>query len=156
ILFVTLFLASTLAVHADLIDNVCKTTVKPRFCETELRSNPRSRGANLSLLGQIAIAKASVATKSAIAAANAAKNKKNAEIIDTCVETFGDAIDNLKECKVLIKTHGAKNDLQTKASAAYTDAGTCDDEFGDSEPANLKAASQRAQDLISVLLAVAN
>ncbi|KAL3624459.1 hypothetical protein CASFOL_031127 [Castilleja foliolosa] len=79
------------------------------------------------------------------------------EIADTCVETSHDAIDNLNECIGYLKKldKSSIDDLKTKASAALTDVGTCDDEFGSGEPANLKAANKKTQDFISALLSLA-
>ncbi|KAL3624458.1 hypothetical protein CASFOL_031126 [Castilleja foliolosa] len=79
------------------------------------------------------------------------------EIADTCVETSNDAIDNLNECIGYLKKldKSSIDDLKTKASAALTNVGTCDDEFGSGEPANLKAANKKAQDFISALLSLA-
>ncbi|GER30043.1 plant invertase/pectin methylesterase inhibitor [Striga asiatica] len=53
----------------------------------------------------------------------------------------------------------AVGDLQTKASAALSDVATCDDEYegsGRPEPAKLKAATAKAQGIISILLVIAN
>ncbi|KAL7154951.1 hypothetical protein ABFS83_03G039100 [Erythranthe nasuta] len=143
--------------EADLIGTVCAKSVNPSLCTNILRSDPRARTADLRGLGQISVEKAKAATQDTISAAKSVggSGKPAAE---TCVSVCGDAIDNLNQCSAYLKASGRARigDLQTKGSAALTDVSTCDDEFGDSEPANVKQASRKAQDIIDMLLVVAN
>ncbi|KAI3465247.1 hypothetical protein Pfo_021910 [Paulownia fortunei] len=158
-LFASLSLAFLLCVcQADLIADVCSKSVNPSLCTQVLTSDPRSRGADLRGLGQIIIEKAKAATQDTINVAKSVSGGGNEQKSSTCVETCGDAIDNLNQSSSLLKASGGRSisDLQTKGSAALTDVSTCDDEFGESEPAKLKDASRRAQDLIDVLLVIAN
>ncbi|KAL8490179.1 hypothetical protein ACS0TY_025910 [Phlomoides rotata] len=156
----SLFLLASLALaflcncQADLISDVCSIAINPSLCTQTLRSDPRSRGANLKGLGQIAIVKAEAATQNAIRVVKSFSGKFKA-IVDTCVETFNDAIGDLKESSQALKA-GNKGDVQTRGSSALTNAGTCDDEFGGKEPPRVKAASKTAQDIIGILLAIAN
>ncbi|PIN11602.1 hypothetical protein CDL12_15787 [Handroanthus impetiginosus] len=158
ILLVSLSLAFLCTSQADLIDDVCKKALNPSFCTQVLRSDSRSRGADLRGLGLIIVEKSKVDVNDALSVAKSVKNNGNKEIIDTCVETFSESIDNLNECSELLKkfNRGLISDLQTKGSTALTDAGTCDDEFGSREPPKLKTVSRKAQDLIDILLAIAN
>ncbi|GFP97298.1 pectinesterase inhibitor [Phtheirospermum japonicum] len=153
-LLATLSLSLVCICQADLISDVCSKTINPSLCTQTLKSNPSAPKADLRGLGQIIIPIAKAATQNVITISKSI----GGPIADTCIETSTDAIDNLDECVGYLKKSdkASISDLQTKASAASTDVGTCDDEFGDSEPAKLKAASQKAQDLISVLLAIAN
>ncbi|KAL8490176.1 hypothetical protein ACS0TY_025907 [Phlomoides rotata] len=149
-----LTLASISTCQADLISDVCKQAVNPSLCTQTLTSDPRFRGADLKGLGQIAIEKGEAATQDAIRVVKSFSGKFK-PIVETCVETFNDAINDLKESSQAMNA-GRKGDVHVKGSAALSNAGTCDDEFGESEPATVKAASKRAQDIIGILLVVAN
>ncbi|KAG8390977.1 hypothetical protein BUALT_Bualt01G0139900 [Buddleja alternifolia] len=144
--------------EADLISDVCSKAQKTFLCNQALRSDPCSRGANLPGLGKIAIDESRAAVQNTIKVAKLFDNRGNKGKSETCIETCGDAIDNLNDCQKLVKARDkfSLNTLQTKASAALTDVSTCDDEFGAGEPAKLKEASQTAQDLIDVVLVIAN
>ncbi|KAL7154953.1 hypothetical protein ABFS83_03G039300 [Erythranthe nasuta] len=158
-IFFCAFLSLSLAIlsiscEVDLIGNVCSQSTNPSLCNNILTSDPRSRTADLRGLGQILVENAKAATQDTINVANSIGGGK----ASTCVSVCGDAIDNLNQCSTFLKRsdRASVSDLQTKGSAALTDVGTCDDEFGDSEPANLKQASRKAQDIIDMLLVVAN
>ncbi|KAL3624461.1 hypothetical protein CASFOL_031129 [Castilleja foliolosa] len=153
-IFATFSLSLLYISQADLISDVCSKTLNPSLCIQTLRSDPAARGADLRGLGQIIIPKAKAATQNVITIAKSI----GGPIARTCVETSTSAIDNLNECIGYLKKSDKTsiNDLQTKAGAAETDVGTCDDEFEDREPAKLKAASQKAQGLIGVLVAIAS
>ncbi|KAI3465248.1 hypothetical protein Pfo_021911 [Paulownia fortunei] len=157
-LLASLSLAFLCNSQADLIGDVCSKSINPSLCNRSLRSDPRSRGADLRGLGQISIDNAKAATQTTLKVANSLASGPDREKAKTCVETCGDAIDNLNQCRGLLNGRSRRSisDLQTKGSAALTDISTCDDEFGGSEPAKLKQASRRAQDLVDVLLVIAN
>ncbi|PIN11601.1 hypothetical protein CDL12_15786 [Handroanthus impetiginosus] len=155
ILSASLSLTFLYTCQADLIGDVCSKAANPSLCNNILRSDPRSKGANLRGLGQIIIEKAKATDNNAINVANSVKNAGNKDIIDTCIETFGDSISNLNESSRLLNG-GDIDALKARASAALTDVSTCDDEFGDDEPPKLAEASRTAQDTISPLLVVAN
>ncbi|KAL8494587.1 hypothetical protein ACS0TY_025423 [Phlomoides rotata] len=153
-LLASLALASIYISQADLISDICKQAVNPSLCTQTLTSDPRSRGADLKGLGQIAIEKGEAATHDAIGVVMSFSGKFKA-VVETCVETFNNAIDNLKESSQALNA-GRKGDVQAKGSGALSNAETCDDEFGESEPAKVKKASKRAQDIIDILLVIAN
>ncbi|KAL8490177.1 hypothetical protein ACS0TY_025908 [Phlomoides rotata] len=153
-LFAALALVVLCNCQADLISNVCSTAINPYLCTQTLKSDPRSRGADLKGLGQIAIVKAEAATQNAIGVVKSFSGNYK-DVVEICVETSNQAIDDLKESSQLLHA-GRKADVQTRGSSALTNVGTCDDEFGDSEPPKVKEATKRAQDLISILLVIAN
>jgi pectinesterase inhibitor-like protein len=147
---------------ADLIDDVCRGTRNPSLCSKSLRSDPRSRGADLKLLGQISIDLATKSAKSGVTLVtnlkNAAKDPKLKGIYDTCLETYDDSVDSLFESSVDLK-NGDFLGMNLQASAAETDIDTCDESFTEAhvaEPAQLKAASQNIQDLCGIILVISN
>ncbi|KAK4434345.1 hypothetical protein Salat_0597300 [Sesamum alatum] len=119
----------------------------PAFVESDLRAD-----------AQAVIDQAVAATQAVITAAKSAETGGNKQIVETCVETSGEAIKNLGDCKELLKSRDPSSidTLKTRASAALTDVVTCDDEFGASEPAPVKAATKKAEDLIHQLLQIVN
>ncbi|KAI3460139.1 hypothetical protein Pfo_016802 [Paulownia fortunei] len=144
--------------QADLIGDVCSKSSNPSLCNQALRSDPRSRGADLRGLGQIIIEKARAATQATINVAKSVANGSNKGKANTCMETCNDAKHSLNDCQKLLKAHDRSSisTLKSAGAAALTDVGTCDDEFGATEPPKLKQASRKAQDLIDVLLVIAN
>ncbi|CAA0811319.1 Unknown protein [Striga hermonthica] len=156
IILAILFLCITS--RADLISDVCSKSVDPAFCTRTLRTDPAARAApDLRSLGRVVVVRA----KSAARVVVYVSASVGGQIGGTCVETSRDAIDNLNESSKALRRPGrvAVGDLQTKASAALSDVATCDDEYEDSgrpEPAKLKAATAKAQGIISILLVIAN
>lgn len=142
--------------QGDLIGDICSKSNNGALCREALRSAPA--GANARGLAAVAVAKAASATTDAINVAKSVQNPGNKEIINTCIENFDDAVDNLDQCKPLISFPGRSkiSDLQTKASAALTDVDTCSDEFGAKEPSNLKDASAKAYTLVQLVLIIVN
>ncbi|KAH6764948.1 hypothetical protein C2S52_013954 [Perilla frutescens var. hirtella] len=156
IIFVALALVSQC--EADLISGFCSKSNNPSLCDQTLRSNPRSRGADARGLANITLGNALSATQALVRVAKSVSNPTNKEIIDTCIENFDDASDNLKECKALIqkKDKASIGTLVTEASAALTDVDTCSDEFGAKEPPQLKQATAKAYTFVQLLLIIAN
>ncbi|KAK4434337.1 hypothetical protein Salat_0596500 [Sesamum alatum] len=108
---------------------------------------------------QAVIQQAVAATQAVIQVAKSVQTGGNKQIVEVCIETSGDAIDNLNAIKVqLPKARDPRSirTLQAKAAGAMTDVGTCDDEFGDSEPPQVAAATKKAHDLINQLLIILN
>ncbi|XP_057782316.1 pectinesterase inhibitor-like [Salvia miltiorrhiza] len=156
IIFVSLALLSQC--KADLIGDFCKKSNNPSLCSKTLSSDPRSKAANARALAEIALENAVSATQASIRVAKSVANPGNKAIIDTCVETFGDAVETLQECKPLIpkQDRPSIDTLRTKGSAALTDVDTCSDEFGAKEPSQLKQASDKAYTFVQLLLIIAN
>ncbi|KAL2242145.1 UNVERIFIED_CONTAM: hypothetical protein Sindi_0332500 [Sesamum indicum] len=121
-----------------------------------LCSYPVSVESDLRADAQAVINQAVAATQAVIKAAKSVETGGNKQIVETCVETSGDAIDNLGDCKELLKKHDpfSIDTLRTRASAALTNIVTCDDEFGASEPPQVKAATKKAEDLLHQLLQI--
>lgn len=69
-LLISLLLALLYNSQVDLIVDVYFESVNPSLCNSSLRSNPRSRGADLSTLAQIAIDKAGSATNAILKVTN--------------------------------------------------------------------------------------
>ncbi|GFQ02579.1 pectinesterase inhibitor [Phtheirospermum japonicum] len=120
--------------EADLINDVCSKATNPRLCNQALRSDTRSKGADLRGLAEIIIQKSQAAIRVAKRVAKSVQTSENKPIIDTCIETQNDANDTLNDCMKLLKQAIRKIDKDTlniQASAAMTDVGTCDDGFQD-------------------------
>ncbi|KAL0432593.1 UNVERIFIED_CONTAM: hypothetical protein Slati_2593600 [Sesamum latifolium] len=119
----------------------------PVFVESDLRAD-----------AQAVIQQAEAATKDVIKVVKSVETGGNKGIVETCIETSEGAIDNLQDSKELLKARDQASieTLRARAAGALTDVGTCDDEFGDSEPAQVTAATKKAQDLISQLLVIVN
>ncbi|KAK4434340.1 hypothetical protein Salat_0596800 [Sesamum alatum] len=119
----------------------------PVFVESDLRAD-----------AQVVINQALAATQGVIKAAKSVQTGGNRDIVETCIETSGDAIDNLNDSKELLKARdrASIDTLKAKVAGALTDVGTCDDEFGDSEPPQVAAATKKAEDLINQLLVIVN
>ncbi|KAK4486825.1 hypothetical protein RD792_006583 [Penstemon davidsonii] len=158
ILLASIVLAFVYNIQADLISDVCSKSTNPTLCNQALRSDPRSRGADLISLGQIAVAKARDASLATLNVAKSLASGATKGKAESCIENCKDAIFNLNDCSTLLKrfNRGSISDLQTKGSAALTDIDTCDDDFGSTEPPKLKQASQTAQDLIDTTLVIFN
>lgn len=156
IIFLSLALLSQC--HADLIGDLCTKSNNPSLCNQALRSDRRSQGADARGLARIALDNSLSATQASINLAKSLSNPGNKEKIKTCIENFGDAVDNLQEAKPLIPKLDRPNisTLQTKGSTALTDVDTCSEEFGASEPSKLKQATDKAYTFIQLLLIIAN
>ncbi|XP_057784933.1 uncharacterized protein LOC131002446 [Salvia miltiorrhiza] len=148
--------------HADMIADICSQshTISPVTCARTLRSDPRSRGAYLNTLGQIAIKKAKVAVKNTATVAKSVTNLNNMGAVSVCVRVCSSAIDDLNTIAEMLKhsDKSHKNDIPITLSAAATFVETCDDTFAENlggEPAEVKEASTIAQGLILVVLIIA-
>lgn len=159
-----LFAAISLALffsqsQADLIRTVCSKSRNPPVCNWVLRSDPRSRGSDLTGLGEIAIEKAQAAVKVATAAVKTVRPKGSRikGVVSTCLETFSDAVDDLNDSKQFLKSRD-KQSLNVHASAALDNVDTCDDEFNTAggEPAIVARATKKAGDVIDVVLVISN
>ncbi|KAK3025352.1 hypothetical protein RJ639_043861 [Escallonia herrerae] len=77
----------------------------------------------------------------------------------SCLENFGDAADSLDESEESLRS-GDYASIKFSASAASTDAETCQDTFdetpGTGEPEELKQAIKKAEDLCSIILVISN
>ncbi|KAL3623904.1 hypothetical protein CASFOL_032720 [Castilleja foliolosa] len=159
----SLFILATLSLsllcdicEADKISDLCILTPNPSLCSQTLRSDPRARagGADLRVFGEIILEKSKIATQNVTTIAKSI----GGEIANTCVETSVDAIDKLTKCVDYLKKPGSTSarDLYRIGSLARDDVASCDHLLGSREPAELKATSQKAQDLIDVLVIIAN
>lgn len=148
--FLALLLTFLCICKADLIEKVCSHSENPPLCKKTLASDPRSHGADLQVLGDICIDKALPPTQ-------LVKNIATKYKFKVCIEYADSALDELRECRGLLKTaHGAYNisTLRITATAVYIDVGTCIDEYENEMPADLKQAIGLAMDPITVLLSV--
>ncbi|CAH9080381.1 unnamed protein product [Cuscuta europaea] len=162
ILFAFLVALITRNVNADLIDTVCAKTQHPPICQKALRSDPRSKNADLKGLGFISIDITTDKAKSGKTLVQSLMGKstdpKEKSALSSCLENYGDSIDTLGECPDLLKS-GDYNGVNVKASSALDDIGTCDDGFedlGKPEPAQLKDASFNAQAVCEIILVISN
>lgn len=144
--------------QADLVSTVCSKSTNPSLCNQVMGSDPRSKGAGLPVLGQIAIEKSQAAVNAATAVVKTVPPKGRIKgVIDTCVENFSDAIDDLNDSKQSLKS-GDKQGLNLHASAAVASVQTCDDEFNTAggEPGNVAQATKKASEIIDVILVISN
>ncbi|KAG8377550.1 hypothetical protein BUALT_Bualt08G0044800 [Buddleja alternifolia] len=151
-LLLALFLCNS---QADLIDDVCSKSTNPTLCKNTLRSDPRSRGADVRGLGIIIANKAVSVT---IATQKIVESLPNGANKDACVFYCKDAFVYLNTCPDFLKL-GQPNliiALKTAVSRALNDLRTCDAKFGATEPGNLKASSKQAQDYANILSVIAN
>ncbi|CAH9114949.1 unnamed protein product [Cuscuta epithymum] len=149
-------------VNADLIDTVCAKTQHSSICQKALRSDPRSKNADLKGLGFISIDVTTSKAKSGKTLVQSLLDKstdpKEKSALSSCLENYGDSIDMLGECSDALK-NGDYTGMNVKASAALDDIGTCDDGFkdlGKPEPAQLKDASFNAQSDCEIILVISN
>lgn len=142
--------------QGDLIDNLCHEALNPSLCNTSLRSDPRSSGANLRKLAEIALEKARSATNATITVAKSITDESNKKHVDHCVDLCNEAILDLDRSKNLVGggSGGRSGDLQSYLFGAAFDLSSCDDEFGEREPSQLKVASREAQDLVDVVFVI--
>ncbi|KAL2242146.1 pectinesterase inhibitor-like [Sesamum indicum] len=120
----------------------------PVFVESDLRADAQAK-----------IQEAVAATQAVIQVVKSVETGGNKQIVETCIEVSSDAIDNLNDVKSLLPKARDPRSLETvrvRATAAFTDVGTCDDEFGDREPAQVAAATKKAQDIINQLIIILN
>ncbi|CAI9771385.1 unnamed protein product [Fraxinus pennsylvanica] len=152
-LLVSLALVLLCGCQADLVDDICSVSTNPSLCNQILRSDPRTPGAkNLRELGKIALDKALEGTK---ATRLAVKSLGKGPTASTCVKVCQDAINNLNECRNLLRASDISA-LQTKVSVALTDVQTCDDTYEGKEPPQINQATQRAKELIGIFLIIAS
>ncbi|PIN21098.1 hypothetical protein CDL12_06199 [Handroanthus impetiginosus] len=145
--------------QGDSIDDVCSNSRNPSLCDHTLRADVRSRGASLRGLGKIILENAQSSTQATMDVAKSINgNKDNKEIADICIKICNFAIQNLNDCQALLKARNRESisALKAKAMTALIDVSACDDEFAASEPPTLRKATSKAQDFISMILAVAN
>lgn len=142
--------------QANLLSDFCSKSINPSLCNQVAESDPRTKGADAVGLAAIAIEKAEAAIRASANVAKSVTSRSNKQIIDTCVENFGEAASNLKECKALINKRSwvTARTLESKAAAAMTDIDTCNDEFGEKEPRQLKEATEKANAMVGLLLII--
>ncbi|XP_075507522.1 pectinesterase inhibitor-like [Primulina tabacum] len=145
-------------INANLIQQICSKSTNPSLCTKSLRSDPRSRSADLRGLGHITINKARAASQVTQRVAISLSTGGTKARADACVEYCTDAIELLNDCSALLRDRSGRtiDDVKTKGSAALTDISTCDDEFGPEEPKKLRNASRTTQDLMDIFLVIAN
>ncbi|KAK4735215.1 hypothetical protein R3W88_009476 [Solanum pinnatisectum] len=149
------------SVRADLISDVCSKTQKPAICLSALRGDSRSKGANLEGLAAISIDISLKNMQSAHDLVNTlfkqATDPKLKTRYSSCLENYNDGIDDLRGLPALLKFRDYAG-LNIHASAALDDPSTCDDNFSDlpAEAPQLKAASDKVQGLIGIILVISN
>ncbi|KAK4376596.1 hypothetical protein RND71_002892 [Anisodus tanguticus] len=157
-----LSISSTLiSVRADLVDSVCSKTQKTTICLSALRADTRSKGANLETLATISI---DISLKNAESARDLvstllkqATDPKLKTRYDSCLENYNDAVDDLRGLPDFLKSKDYAG-LNIHASAVSDDPSTCDDNFSEPpvEEPQLKAASDKLQGLVSIILVISN
>ncbi|KAI4329796.1 hypothetical protein MLD38_028142 [Melastoma candidum] len=136
-----LFLASASAVAAlprklsqdDLISKLCSKTDYVTLCISSVKKNIKGQHTGVSVLNA-EIDAAANSTKEALAKATtlykSASSKVEKEILGTCQEMYGDAIDEAVDAKAAIKAHDSAS-LNSYLSALLTDVETCEDTYSD-------------------------
>ncbi|CAA0843361.1 Plant invertase/pectin methylesterase inhibitor superfamily protein [Striga hermonthica] len=155
----TLSLSLLCICRADLISDVCSATIIPDFCTETLRSDQAARAApDAKSLGLIVIRIAKSAIRDLIAV-----TKKIGGPRVECVEMDDSAIEDLDEIldyltipdSTMIVT---KDDFLDHVSGVNIDMETCEDDFrgGEPAPADLKAATDRAERTVMILYGIGN
>ncbi|KAF3676975.1 hypothetical protein CQW23_08277 [Capsicum baccatum] len=146
------------SVRADLINDVCSKALKPAICLSTLNGDPRSKGANLEGLATISIDISLKNAQSTRGLVNSllkqATDQQAKTRYSSCLENYNDAIDELGGLPSLLKSKDYSG-LNIHASAASDGPSTCDDNFTSEEP-QLKAASEKLQGIISIILVISN
>lgn len=142
--------------QGDLIGDICSKSVNPTLCNSSLRSDPRTRGADLRTLAKIVVDQSIAATGVTVKVAASLASGPNKPKATTCVNTCNAAIGVLNGVRSSLAGGGGGGNLPTQVSAAFSDINLCDSQFGRDEPPQLKAASFRAQGLVNVLFVIVN
>ncbi|KAI4329789.1 hypothetical protein MLD38_028135 [Melastoma candidum] len=136
-----LFLASASAVAAlprklsqdDLISKLCSKTDYVTLCISSVNKNIKGQHTGVSVLNA-EIDAAANSTKEALAKATtlykSASSKVEKQILSTCQETYGYAIDAAVDSKAAIKAHDAAS-LNIHLSALITYVETCEDTYSE-------------------------
>ncbi|CAN4088055.1 unnamed protein product [Withania somnifera] len=149
------------SVRADLINDVCSKAIKPDICSSALNGDPRSKGADLTGLATIAIdlsLKNAQSTRDLVSSlVKQATDPTSKTRYSSCLENYNDAIAEIGGLPVLLKSKDYAG-LNIHASAAEDYPSTCDDNFSGqpAEAPQLKAASDKLQGLISIILVISN
>ncbi|KAK4387238.1 hypothetical protein Sango_2594400 [Sesamum angolense] len=144
--------------HAHLIKDICLKSDNPPLCNQILSSDPQCSEAQIPKLCEIIMKKAIFYTQAALQVAKSFSIGVNKEKCDACAKSYSNVINNLSDCQRLLNTNdkGSICTLRTRLSAIKIDVTTCDNQFGGSQPPMLKAANRQCQEVISVLLVIAN
>ncbi|KAI4329797.1 hypothetical protein MLD38_028142 [Melastoma candidum] len=117
----------------DLISKLCSKTDYVTLCISSVKKNIKGQHTGVSVLNA-EIDAAANSTKEALAKATtlykSASSKVEKEILGTCQEMYGDAIDEAVDAKAAIKAHDSAS-LNSYLSALLTDVETCEDTYSD-------------------------
>ncbi|CAH9080379.1 unnamed protein product [Cuscuta europaea] len=155
-------LVSLTTVKGDLIDTVCAKTLRPASCQQTLRSDPRSKTADLKGLGLIST---DIATKQAISGKALAQGLVNVSFdqrvksaISYCLEKYDESVFHLGQCSESLRS-GVYGGLNFEASSAGNSIEACEDGFADlprPEPRQLQAANSNLQGVCDIVLVISN
>lgn len=157
IILLFILLTSSSVSEADLISDVCARDGDPAACEKVLRSDPRSRVANLIGLGKISIEKSEKATRDLIAVAESVETKDNKRYVGQCLDSLGHGVYDINYCKGFLRS-GDYDGFLTHAAAGYDAVFFCgDDAFeGKPIPGKLIQAIDFGKTNLMVLVVVGN
>ncbi|RAL38601.1 hypothetical protein DM860_002579 [Cuscuta australis] len=146
----------------DLIGSICRKAQRPATCTRALRSDPRTKSADLNTLAAIAIDVSTKHAKTSHALVQSlitrAKNPKSKSRYSSCLDNYQDSIDSLQRCLDFLKNKDYGS-LDSYASGALDFPETCDNDFEEAaarESGKLKAASVKLQDLCDVILIISS
>ncbi|XP_074382391.1 pectinesterase inhibitor-like [Apium graveolens] len=154
LIFAAASLITIASADQALINSICAKARNHALCHQVLNSVTADRGGLGQISTNVALAKAQNALNLVKTLAQKASDPRTKDQYKTCLEEYGDALDDLQESKAAF----GKNDFGTaniKASAADTDVDTCSDDGPNVAP-QLKAANQENADYIDIVLAVSN
>ncbi|CAH9129563.1 unnamed protein product [Cuscuta epithymum] len=158
----TFFTFACTNVTADLVGRICVKARRPDTCTRALRSDPRTKTADMKELATIAIEVSMKHAKTSHALVESllkgAKNPESKSRYSSCLDNYEDSVEALGRCLdfLKVKDYGS---LDSYASAALDFPETCDQDFEDAaarESGKLKAASTKLQDLCDVVLIVSS
>ncbi|KAI9195419.1 hypothetical protein LWI28_015547 [Acer negundo] len=159
ILGVLLFITPSNA-SSKIINDICAKTKVPSSCIELLESTPGAATTNLKGLGQITLDLAHSSAVKTFGQINSLIPKttdpKLKEIYKTCSEQYNDAIGDLKDAETKFN-QGDYFSMNTKASAAMTEAGDCSDETAKlAIDPSVKKGNVEFDHICSIILAISN
>ncbi|GFZ04507.1 hypothetical protein Acr_17g0000790 [Actinidia rufa] len=154
LLFLLVFFTLNYHLQADLVADTCKKVDYPDLCLSTLRSNPRSKSADLKGLVHIAFDAALAKSTNTLNQIMLLLKKTNDPIVKkyltTCASLYGDAVDYIPQA---IRFVGSDN-LQAKAygGAALDDALDCEDTFTTGELGKRKSPLTASNNVVKQLV----
>ncbi|KAL5565980.1 hypothetical protein UlMin_029145 [Ulmus minor] len=116
----------------DLIPVACSTALDKSFCESSLRSQPESKGADLNGLSIISLKLAEANANKVTSQVSKLQQKETDKFVKAaltdCLENYQTALEEIQDSITAFKSK-RYGDVNTWVTAAMTDAESCQDGF---------------------------